>query len=188
MTHPHEAWLAALKPGGRLVVPLTFTVPQMGSIGKGAIALLARDATGEPFSARVIGMVAIYSAVGIRDEGLNARLLDAYKRGPWPSFTRLRRRRARRITSVLAAWRSLLPLRLIAQPPPGPPRVVLVTGASSGIGKACAEYLFARRCRVYGTSRRTPRVEVRPTPPEAVPLFQTIPLDITSDDVGGCTP
>jgi NAD(P)-dependent dehydrogenase (short-subunit alcohol dehydrogenase family) len=59
---------------------------------------------------------------------------------------------------------------------------VLVTGASSGIGKACAEYLFVRRCRVYGTSRRTPRVDPRSTPPEAVPLFQTIPLDITSDE------
>ena len=91
MTHPHEAWLSALKAGGRIAVPLTFTVPQMGSIGKGAIALLTRDPTGEPFSARVIGMVAIYSAVGIRDESLNARLLDAYKRGPWPGFTRLRR-------------------------------------------------------------------------------------------------
>ena len=91
MTHPHEAWLAALKPGGRIVVPLTFTLPQMGSIGKGAIALLTRGATGESFSARVIGMVAIYSAVGIRDEALNAKLLDAFKRGPWPAFTRLRR-------------------------------------------------------------------------------------------------
>ncbi len=59
---------------------------------------------------------------------------------------------------------------------------MLVTGASSGIGKACAEYLFMRRCRVYGTSRRTPRVDPRSTPPEAVPLFQTIPLDITSDE------
>jgi NAD(P)-dependent dehydrogenase (short-subunit alcohol dehydrogenase family) len=59
---------------------------------------------------------------------------------------------------------------------------VLITGASSGIGKACAEYLFMRRCRVYGTSRRTPHVEPRSTPPEAVPLFQTIPLDITSDE------
>jgi protein-L-isoaspartate(D-aspartate) O-methyltransferase len=91
MTHPHEAWLAALKPGGRLVVPLTFTVPQMGPIGKGALALLTRGETGELFSARVIGMVAIYSAVGIRDEQLNAKLLDAYKRGPWPAFARLRR-------------------------------------------------------------------------------------------------
>jgi NAD(P)-dependent dehydrogenase (short-subunit alcohol dehydrogenase family) len=35
---------------------------------------------------------------------------------------------------------------------------------------------------VYGTSRRTPRPEPRRTHPEAVPLFQTIPLDITSED------
>jgi NAD(P)-dependent dehydrogenase (short-subunit alcohol dehydrogenase family) len=34
-------------------------------------------------------------------------------------------------------------------------RVVLVTGASSGIGLACATYLGERGFRVYGTSRRT---------------------------------
>jgi NAD(P)-dependent dehydrogenase (short-subunit alcohol dehydrogenase family) len=33
-------------------------------------------------------------------------------------------------------------------------RVVLVTGASSGIGLACATYLAGRGYRVYGTSRR----------------------------------
>lgn len=33
-------------------------------------------------------------------------------------------------------------------------RVVLVTGASSGIGRACASYLAQRGFRVYGTSRR----------------------------------
>jgi NAD(P)-dependent dehydrogenase (short-subunit alcohol dehydrogenase family) len=60
--------------------------------------------------------------------------------------------------------------------------VVLITGASSGIGQACAEYLFARRCRVYGTSRRTPHAGPRKAGPEAVPLFQTISLDITSDE------
>lgn len=32
-------------------------------------------------------------------------------------------------------------------------RVVMVTGASGGIGKACAEYLGGRGWRVYGTSR-----------------------------------
>lgn len=33
-------------------------------------------------------------------------------------------------------------------------RVVLITGASSGIGRCCAEHLFQKGCRVYGTSRR----------------------------------
>src|ERR1700733_6770933 len=33
-------------------------------------------------------------------------------------------------------------------------RVVLVTGASSGIGLACASHLAGRGFRVYGTSRR----------------------------------
>jgi len=35
-------------------------------------------------------------------------------------------------------------------------RVVMVTGASGGIGKACAEYLGKRGYRVYGTSRGAP--------------------------------
>jgi NAD(P)-dependent dehydrogenase (short-subunit alcohol dehydrogenase family) len=34
------------------------------------------------------------------------------------------------------------------------PAVVVVTGASTGIGKACAEYLAGRGFHVYGTSRR----------------------------------
>jgi NAD(P)-dependent dehydrogenase (short-subunit alcohol dehydrogenase family) len=34
--------------------------------------------------------------------------------------------------------------------------VVLITGASSGLGKACAERLSQRGHRVYGTSRRAP--------------------------------
>ncbi len=34
-------------------------------------------------------------------------------------------------------------------------RVVLITGASSGIGKACAERLIGEGDRVYGTSRQT---------------------------------
>ena len=36
-------------------------------------------------------------------------------------------------------------------------RVVLITGASSGFGKACAEHLSRKGYRVYGTSRREKR-------------------------------
>jgi NAD(P)-dependent dehydrogenase (short-subunit alcohol dehydrogenase family) len=50
-------------------------------------------------------------------------------------------------------------------------RVVLVTGASSGIGRSCAEYLAGRGYRVYGASRR----------PAASPLVESISMDITND-------
>ncbi len=63
---------------------------------------------------------------------------------------------------------------------PRPP-VVLVTGASSGIGKACAEGLFARGCRVYGTSRHAPRALVEARTTDFAPTLRMIPLDVTSD-------
>ncbi len=94
-THPHEAWLAALAPGGRLLVPLTCTMPQMGAIGKGIVVLMARpDSPCDPteFTARSMGMVAIYSAAGIRDDAMNRQLGKALAaKGMFPSLTRLRR-------------------------------------------------------------------------------------------------
>ena len=54
------------------------------------------------------------------------------------------------------------------------PKVVLITGASSGIGQACARHLAERGYRVFGTSRR-------PQPGTEDP-FEMIAMDVTDED------
>lgn len=49
-------------------------------------------------------------------------------------------------------------------------QVVLVTGASSGFGKVCAEHLSQRGFRVYGTSRRADYPEGQASYPVLVPM------------------
>jgi protein-L-isoaspartate(D-aspartate) O-methyltransferase len=90
VTHPRDAWLDALVTGGRLVLPLTATMPQMGPIGKGPMLLIAKGADGS-FDVRLVGVVAIYSAVGLRDDALNEALGKALMRGPFAPVKRLRR-------------------------------------------------------------------------------------------------
>ena len=92
VTHPLDAWLDALAPAGRMILPLTAAMPPMGNIGKGLVFLVVRTGDGS-FSARVAGFVAVYSAVGIRDELLNAQLGKKMMAGPqqWSAVTRLRR-------------------------------------------------------------------------------------------------
>ncbi len=57
-------------------------------------------------------------------------------------------------------------------------RVVLITGASSGIGRACAAHLGRKGYRVYGTSRRAPPEGEPPTDDRP---FTLIPMDVTDD-------
>jgi len=93
VTHPLDTWLDALAPGGRMLVPVTATMPAMGStIGKGVVMLVTHEARGE-WSACVQAVVAIYSAVGVRDELMNDRVGNALMSGParWMAVRRLRR-------------------------------------------------------------------------------------------------
>jgi protein-L-isoaspartate(D-aspartate) O-methyltransferase len=93
VTHPLDSWLDALTPGGRLLLPLTVQMPGMGSLGKGVIVVIARAPDGAGFSAEVLSFVAIYSAIGLRDAGIEASLGQALRRTSFPNLTQLRRDR-----------------------------------------------------------------------------------------------
>ena len=93
VTHPLASWLDALAPGGRMMLPLTAVMPGVGStLGKGLAILVTRHA-GDTFAARVIAVVAVYSALGIRDPGMDERIGKALMAGParWMAVSRLRR-------------------------------------------------------------------------------------------------
>jgi protein-L-isoaspartate(D-aspartate) O-methyltransferase len=89
VTHPLASWLDALRPGGRLALPLT--VAMSSTIGKGLLIVLTRARDGDEFEARVLGFVAIYNAIGLRDDAAGQQLAAAMRKQPMVSLTRLRR-------------------------------------------------------------------------------------------------
>jgi protein-L-isoaspartate(D-aspartate) O-methyltransferase len=91
VTHPLDGWLDCLTATGRLVIPLTATMPSSTSIGKGLLLLVTRTPAGTRFDVRPLAFVAIFSALGVRDEGINAELGRALARSPFPRIQRLRR-------------------------------------------------------------------------------------------------
>jgi protein-L-isoaspartate(D-aspartate) O-methyltransferase len=91
-THPLDTWLDSLSPHGRLLLPLTATIPAMGpNLGKGLVWQLTKREGW--FDAQVVSLVAIYSAHGIRNPALAQQLGRAMMSGPgqWQAVTRLRR-------------------------------------------------------------------------------------------------
>jgi short-subunit dehydrogenase len=60
-------------------------------------------------------------------------------------------------------------------------KVVLITGASSGIGQASAQYLYQKGYQVYGTSRKAQRHPSRRAQPEGAADFAMIQMDVDSD-------
>ncbi len=91
VTHPEPGWLDALDAGGRLVLPLTCAFPGLAPLGKGYAVRLTATNSALTYDARLLGMVMIYSAVGLRDPVLNAALGQAFMKGPPTSLARLRR-------------------------------------------------------------------------------------------------
>lgn len=82
-THPAGAWLDALTPGGRLLLPMT------PSKGPGGMLLATRRPEG--FAAQILGPVAFVDFVGARDDDTDAALAEAFRKGDGQSVRSLRR-------------------------------------------------------------------------------------------------
>jgi len=79
VTHPPPSWVARLRPHGRMLLPLTFSLPGSGAGAGAMLAVCRRDGYIE---ARVLpGQVMFYSALDLRTDETNNRLGRAFARG-----------------------------------------------------------------------------------------------------------
>jgi protein-L-isoaspartate(D-aspartate) O-methyltransferase len=83
-THPLGIWLDALKPGGRLLLPLT-------AEHRAGVVLLVTRQTGDAFAARLIRPVGFIEFIGVRDAAAQSLLKRALGRGNIAAVTSLRR-------------------------------------------------------------------------------------------------
>lgn len=83
-THPLGIWLDALRPGGRLLVPLT-------ADDRAGVMLLATRQTGDVFAARLIRPVWFIEFIGARDTEAQTLLQTALNRGNIAAVRSLRR-------------------------------------------------------------------------------------------------
>jgi protein-L-isoaspartate(D-aspartate) O-methyltransferase len=87
VTHPHPAWLDSLRPGGRMILPLTVSMGP--TLGKGMMAKITREREG--FSARIVTFVAIYSCASVRDSQIEPLLAKAMAGGSLMKMRSVRR-------------------------------------------------------------------------------------------------
>jgi protein-L-isoaspartate(D-aspartate) O-methyltransferase len=92
VTRPADSWLDGLKPGGRLILPLTVDAGWrrafFGGIDRqGAVFLITKTGTG--FDARWISPVAIYPCKGARDRITEKALVSAFDHGDSRKVRRL---------------------------------------------------------------------------------------------------
>lgn len=79
VTHPHPLWLELLREGGRLVVPITLTVPANPSVGMGLMEKITRR--GGVFLPELVSSVAVSSCTNARDPQLEPLLTKAVSSG-----------------------------------------------------------------------------------------------------------
>jgi protein-L-isoaspartate(D-aspartate) O-methyltransferase len=89
-TSPLAVWLDALRPGGRLLFPLTAVDVATGFPG-GAMLLATRKEASERLDARFVCPVAFIPCTGASDPATGAKLAAAFKRGDLRSVKSLRR-------------------------------------------------------------------------------------------------
>src|SRR5271163_2760777 len=107
-TTPLDIWLDALRPGARLLFPLTPADGPGGAPGVGAMVLITRpplpsattngdalalpESPGEAFIARFLSPAIFIPCIGARDDATAAKLVDAFKRGNSRDVRSLHRR------------------------------------------------------------------------------------------------
>ena len=79
-THPLPIWLESLSDDGRLLLPITATIPGT-PIGSGWMLLVTRERQG--FRALCLSPVAIFSSPTGRDSGVEQMLQRAFASGAW---------------------------------------------------------------------------------------------------------
>lgn len=86
-THPRSIWLDSLRAGGQLILPLTATDDEGGTVGR--VFKVTRQDAG--LAACFICRVGIFPCSGARDADLNEQLKETFKRDDLISVQSLRR-------------------------------------------------------------------------------------------------